>query len=80
MVVERQAQASLAHICRWSSTQTVRDENSANHHDLAAFITRLDFGPAGKNVFLSFSHLKHCHGLCNIARYWLPVGSSQKIP
>ncbi|TSL04394.1 A disintegrin and metalloproteinase with thrombospondin motifs 2 [Bagarius yarrelli] len=38
---------SLENVCRWAFLQQKEDENDAEYHDHAIFLTRQDFGPTG---------------------------------
>ncbi|KAI4873523.1 hypothetical protein NFI96_011354 [Prochilodus magdalenae] len=48
---------SLENVCRWAFLQQKEDENDAEYHDHAIFLTRREFGPTGMQACADHQHV-----------------------
>ena len=50
MVVSNNGKATLDKFCYWANGQRPRKEEHPENFDIAIFLTRNEFGPAGKSI------------------------------
>ncbi|XP_076835506.1 LOW QUALITY PROTEIN: A disintegrin and metalloproteinase with thrombospondin motifs 2 [Brachyhypopomus gauderio] len=57
---------SLENVCRWAFLQQKEDENDAEYHDHAIFLTRQEFGPTGMQGYAPVTGMCHPVRSCTL--------------
>ncbi|KAL6470226.1 hypothetical protein MHYP_G00213450 [Metynnis hypsauchen] len=57
---------SLENVCRWAFLQQKEDENDAEYHDHAIFLTRREFGPTGMQGYAPVTGMCHPVRSCTL--------------